>query len=96
MRLGKSGWTPRKQGMATMHQQVVEVQRRIGILETEAHRLQTAEIGTLKERCKKIELENVTSGRKWPVVHEQLQRIPELERELRAYKERIDILERKL
>ena len=84
------------QGMATLHQQMIEVQRRMGILENEAHRLQTAEIGALKERCKKIEEENVTSGRKWPVVHEQLQKFPELEREVRAQKERTDGLERKL
>ena len=31
------------QGVATMHQQMVEVERSIGILETEALRLQTAE-----------------------------------------------------
>ena len=47
-------------------------------------------------RCKKIEVESVKSERKWPAIHEQLQKIPELERELRASKEKIEALERKL
>ena len=66
----------------------------MGILE--ATRLQQAEIGGLKERCKKIEHESVRMDRKWPSVHEQLQKIPELERELRASNQKIANLERKL
>ena len=37
-----------------------------------------------------MEIENVTAGRKWPVAHEKLEKIPELERELRASLERIE------
>ena len=85
-----------QQGIVNMHQQLGDAQRRIGLLEIEANRLQTAEIGALKERCKKIEHEQVKSDRKWPQFHEQLDRIPKLERELRASNERIELLERKL
>ena len=75
-----------RQGMASFHEQMVDVHRKLGILEKEATRLQQAEIGALKERCRKIEHESVRLDRKWPNVHEQLQKIPELERELRASK----------
>ena len=85
-----------QQGIVTMYQQLGDAQRRIGILETEANRLQTAEIGALKERCKKIEHEQLKSDRKWPQFNEQLEGIPKLERELRASNERIELLERKL
>ena len=59
-------------------------------------RLHQGEIGGLKERCRKIEQESVRTNRKWQNVHEQLQKIPELERELRASNQRIAALERKL
>ena len=39
------------QALTAIHQQMVKVQRKMGTLENEAHRLQTAEIGALKERC---------------------------------------------
>ena len=65
-------------------------------LEKEATRLHQGEIGGLKERCRKIEQEGVRTDRKWQSVHEQLQKIPELERELRASNQRIANLERKL
>ena len=81
------------QGVTMISQQLLEIQRRLGTLETEANRTQLAEISALKERCKKMEVENVTAGRTWPVVHEKLEKIPELERELRASKERIEKLE---
>ena len=77
-----------RQGMASFHEQLVDVHRKLGILEKEATRLQQAEIGGLKERCRKIE--------QWQSVHEQLQKIPELEQELRASSQRIANLERKL
>ena len=64
---------PESAARASMCQQLVDVHRRIGILETEANRLQQSEIGALKECCRKIE-----------------QKIPELERELRASKEKIE------
>ena len=82
--------------MTSFHEQLVDVHRKLGILEQEATRLQQAEIGGLKERCKKIEHESVGLDRKWPNVHEQLQKIPELERELRASNQKIATLERKL
>ena len=85
-----------RQGMASFHEQLVDVHRKLGILEKEATRLQHAEIGGLKERCKKIEQESVRTDRKWQSVHEQLQKIPELERELRASNQKIANLERKL
>ena len=47
------------QGMASFHEQLVDVHRKLGILEKEATRLQQAEIGGLKERCKRIEHESV-------------------------------------
>ena len=53
-------------------------------------------IGALKERCKKIEHEQLKSDRKWPQFNKQLEGIPKLERELRASNERIESLERKL
>ena len=84
------------QGMASFHEQLVDVHRKLGILEQEATRLQQAEIGGLKERCRQIEHESVRLDRKWPNVHEQLQKIPELERELRASNQKIANLERKL
>ena len=37
-----------QQGIETVHQQLGDAQRRIGLLEIEANRLQTAEIGALK------------------------------------------------
>ena len=77
------------------HEQLVDVHRKLGILENEATRLQQAEIGGLKERCRKIEQESVRTDRKWQSVHEQLQKIPELERELRASNQKIANLERK-
>ena len=73
-----------RQGMASFHEQLVDVHRKLGILENEATRLQQGEIGGLKERCRKIEQESVRTDRKWQSVHEQLQKIPELERELRC------------
>ena len=85
-----------QQGMASLHQQLVDVHRKLGILENEATRLQQAEIGGLKERCKKIEHESVRMERKWPNVHEQLEKIPKLERELRASNQKIATLERRL
>ena len=85
-----------QQGIVTIYQQLGDAQRRIGLLETEANRLQTAEIGALKERCKKIEHEQLKSDRKWPQFNEQLDRIQKLERELRSSNERIELLERKL
>ena len=81
--------------MASFHEQLVDVHRKLGILENEATRLQQAEIGGLKERCRKIEQESVRTDRKWQSVHEQLQ-IPELERELRASNQKIANLEWKL
>ena len=100
MRLGKSEQMPKisVRGMASFHEQMVDVHRilKLGILEKEATRLQQAEIGALKERCRKIEHESVRLDRKWPNVHEQLQKIPELERELRASNQKIANLERKL
>ena len=84
------------QGIVTIHQQLVDAQRRIGLLETEANRLQNAEIGALKEKCKKIEHEQLKSGQKLPQFNEQLDRIPKFERELQASNERIALLERKL
>ena len=78
-----------QQGMASLHQQLVDVHRKLGILDMEATRLQQAEIGGLKERCKKFEQECVRMERKWPRVHEQLEKIPELERELRASNQKI-------
>ena len=71
-------------------------QRRIGILETEANRLQTAEIGALKERCRKIEHEQLKSDRKWPQFMNNWIVSPKLELELRSSNERIEFLERKL
>ena len=91
-KISAKGWLP----MASFHEQLVDVNRKLGILEKEATRLQQAEIGGLKERCKKIEHESVRMDRKWPSVHEQLQKIPELERELRASDQKIANLERKL
>ena len=85
-----------RQGMASFHEQLVDVHRKLGILEKEATRMQQAEIGGLKERCRKIEQESVRTDRKWQSVHEQLQKIPELERELRASNQKIANLERKL
>ena len=58
------------QGMASFHEQMVDVHRKLGILDQEATRLHQAEIGGLKERCKKIEHETVRSERKRPQVHE--------------------------
>ena len=84
------------QGMALFHEQLVDVHRKLGILEKEVARLDQSEIGDLKERCRKIEQESVRTDRKWQSVHEQLQKIPELERELRASNQRIAVLERKL
>ena len=84
------------QGMALFHEQLIDVHRKLGILEKEATRLHQGEIGGLKERCRKIEQESVRTDRKWQNVHEQLQKIPELERELRASNQRIAALERKL
>ena len=84
------------QGMALFHEQLVDVHRKLGILEKEATRLHQGEIGGLKERCRKIEQESVRTDRKWQNVSEQLQKIPELERELRASNQRIAVLERKL
>ena len=72
-----------RQGMASLNERLVDVHRKLGILEKEATRLQQAEIGALKDRCKKIEQESVRTDRKWQSVHEQLQKISELERELR-------------
>ena len=43
-----------RQGMASFHEQLVDVHRKLGILEKEATRLQQAEVGGLKERCKKL------------------------------------------
>ena len=82
--------------MTLFHEQLVDVHRKLGILEKEATRLHQGEIGGLKECCRKIEQESVRTDRKWQSVHEQLQKIPELERELRASNQRIAILERKL
>ena len=48
-----------RQGMASVHEQLVDVHRKLGILEKEATRLQQAEIASLKERCRKIEQESV-------------------------------------
>ena len=84
------------QGMALFHEQLVDVHRKLGISEKEATRLHQGEIGGLKERCRKIEQESVRTDRKWQNVHEQLQKIPELERELRASNQKIAALERKL
>ena len=47
-----------RQGMASFHEQLVDVHRKLGILEKEATRLNQAEIAGLKERCKKIEHES--------------------------------------
>ena len=58
--------------------------------------MQQAEIGGLKERRRKMEQEGARTDRKWQSVHEQLQKIPELERELRASNQKIANLERKL
>ena len=79
------------QGMTLFHEQLVDVHRKLGILEKEATRLHQGEIGGLKERCRKIEQESVRTDRKWQSVHEQLQKIPELERELRASNQGIAI-----
>ena len=70
-----------QQGIVTICQHLGDAQRRIGLLETEANRLQTAEIGALKEQCKKIEHEQLKSDRKLPQFNEQLDRIPKLEGE---------------
>ena len=48
----------------------------LALLETEPSRLQTAEIGALKERCKKIENEQFKSDRKRAQCNEQLERNP--------------------
>ena len=85
-----------RQGMASFHEQLVDVHRKLGILEKEATRMHQAELGGPKERCKKIEQESARTDRKWQSVHEQLQKIPELERELRASNQKIANLERKL
>ena len=63
-----------RQGMASFREQLVDVHRKLEILEKEATRLQQAEIGGLKERCRKIEHESVRVDRKWQSVHEQLQK----------------------
>ena len=82
--------------MEAFHEQSVDVHRKLGILEQEATKLQQTEIGGLKERCRKFEHESIKLDRKWQNVHEQLQKIPELERELRASNQKIANLERKL
>ena len=61
----------RLQGIVTIHQQLSDAQRRIGVLETEANRLQPAEIGGVKEKCMMIEHEQLKSDRKWPQFNEQ-------------------------
>ena len=64
------------QGMALFHEQLIDVHRKLGILEKEATRLHQAEIGGLKERCRKIEQESVRTDRKWQSVQKQLQKAP--------------------
>ena len=85
-----------RQGMTSLHEQLVDVHRKLGILEQEATRLNQVEISGLKERCRKLEHESIKSDRKWQNVHEQLQKIPGLERELRTSNQKIANLERKL
>ena len=84
---GTFGQVRTQQGIVTIHQQLGDAQRRIGFLETEANRLQTAEIGALKERCKEIENEQLKSNRKLPQFNEQLDK---------NTNERTELLERKL
>ena len=81
-------------GIAMVSQQSLELQNGINGLEAEAHRIQSIEISALKGRCKRMEVENAAAGRKWPVSHENLEKIPELERELRTAREKIEKLER--
>ena len=58
-------------------------------LETEANRIKTTEIGAIKEWCQKIEVENLNAGRCWPRINEELEKIPELERQVRVSKEKL-------
>ena len=85
-----------RQGMASFHEQLVDVHRKRGILEQEATRLNQFEISGLKERCRKLEHESIKSDQKWQNVHQQLQKIPELDRELRTSCQEIAKLKRKL
>ena len=55
------------------------------------HRSMNSRSMFIEERCKKIEQESVRTDRKWQSVHEQLQKIPELERELRASNQKSQI-----
>ena len=73
--------------------QMVLSQTRLQEISTEITRVSRSELEPLKERCRKAEFEIVSLLRRVQEAQEGANRVPELERELKLAKERIEKLE---
>ena len=73
--------------------QMVLLQTRLQEISAEISRVSRSEVEPLKERCRKAELEIISLLRRVQEAQEGASRVPELERELKFAKERIEKLE---
>ena len=62
------------QAMQTLSQQIGALQNRLVGVDNEVTRLQSTEIEALKERCRKVDVDNLATGRRWPAVNKELRK----------------------
>ena len=82
-----------KQAMMAFGQQVEMLQSRLLGLDGEVTRMRTTELKAIKEKCRKIDNDNLSTGRRVQLANENLHKIPDMQRELRMAREKIVQLE---